>query len=199
MIKKLAIAVCASALVTGCAWTDETVNLTYAASHAPTHVANAEQHTVLVSADDGAGVSNRVAMKKNGYGMEGGTISSSIDPAQTIRDAVSSELSEKGYKIGPGGVQLDVTLTRFYNDFKVGFFTNDAVADFGATVKIIGADGIIVFTKNFVASGIENNLLLMTPDHAREALDKALAAGVSAIVNDPELNAALLGSRGSQG
>ena len=66
---------------------------------------------------------------ESSLGMEMGKITPNNDVAKTFSDAVLFELENLGFKNGAGGKVVKVELMRFYNDFKMGFFAGDAVAD----------------------------------------------------------------------
>ena len=86
-----------------------------------------------------------VSTKKNGYGMEMAKIVPENDIAKTFADAIKFELQNLGFKIGDNGKKLTVELVRFYNDFKMGFFAGDAVADGLINVAIKDKSGDLLF------------------------------------------------------
>jgi uncharacterized lipoprotein len=119
-------------------------------------------------------------------------ILSSNDIPTTVAGAFSQELSERGFKIGPGGVTLKVQVVQFYNDFKTGFFAAHAVSNVAFNTAIVAPDGAIAFSKYYQGTGDNPNLQLMGGSEARPALIKAFQSAVASAVNDPDFIHALI-------
>jgi uncharacterized lipoprotein len=148
---------------------------------------------VSVATTDGRTTyTDRVGTKKNGYGQECAPILSSNDIPTTVAGAFSQELSERGFKIGPGGVTLKVQVVQFYNDFKTGFFAAHAVSNVAFNTAIVAPDGAIAFSKYYQGTGDNPNLQLMGGSEARPALIKAFQSAVASAVNDPDFIHALI-------
>jgi len=138
----------------------------------------------------------RVGVKKNGYGMELGGIAPSRPIADIVRDSFTTELTQRGFPLMAGGQVFDVDVIKFANDFKMGFFTADAVAEVTLVTVIRGKTGQILFTKTVNGRGKSETLLLMIPSEARKALVLALSDAVHTVVSDPEFTRALLQTSG---
>jgi uncharacterized lipoprotein len=192
--------VCAALLCSGCALTTATIDVPYQQAAAPAApAAGAAGTSVSVAATDSRTTyRDRVSTKKNGYGMEMAAIVPSNDLPATVRDAFSQELTARGFKLGQGGAAMTIELVRFYNDFKTGFFSGDAVATVAFNVKITGPGGASVFSKYYEGSGTEPNIQLAGGSNARAALIKAFQTSVASAVNDPDLIHALVAT-GSHG
>jgi len=129
MLRYITLIVIAS-IFTGCALTEDKIDIPYQGRANITVVQGADKINVEVKNEDKRTVfKDRVGAKKNGYGMEMAKIVPSNDVAKTFSDAVLFELENLGFKNGAGGKTVKVELIRFYNDFKMGFFAGDAVAD----------------------------------------------------------------------
>ena len=182
--------------LSACALTVDKVDIPY---HGPANqsvVAGANTAKVQVVAIEARSVNkDRVSVKKNGYGMEMANIVATNDIPQTIGSAVERELSSLGYTVGTGGCRVDVEISRFYSDFKSGFFSGDAVADAAVNVKVFGVDGKIAYAKSYVGNGIEPDIQLASGSNARAALMKAMSDVVGNIVNDKQLQAAILAAQ----
>lgn len=116
--------------------------------------------------------------------------------AETVRAGLEPELAKRGFQIALQSIVVDVSIRRFYNDFKTGFLAGDAVADFDATVTVLNASGMPAFSQSYFAQGVEKDIQLMTGDNARSALIKAMGEGVRKIVNDPALIEAVFHAAG---
>jgi uncharacterized lipoprotein len=137
--------------------------------------------------------SNKVSCKKNGFGVEMAPILANEDVTITLQRAIEQELQLRGFKIGGQAlVSIIADLTRFWNDHKTGFFAGDSIADLNMSVLVKNKDGNILYTRQIVTQGVEENIQLMTGDNARLALDKALASGMKLLFEDPAFISALL-------
>ena len=101
-------------------------------------------------------------------------------------------LENLGFKIGKGGKEVIVELIRFYNDFKMGFFAGDAVADGLVNVSVRANTDKLLFSKSYEGGAINPNIQLALGHNAREALVKAMSNIVEKIAYDKDLHAALL-------
>jgi len=141
----------------------------------------------------------KVSSKKNGYGMEMAPIVATEDVAVTIRRAIEQELRARGFQLAAGTalVQIAVDLTRFYNDYKTGFFAGDAVADLNMSVTVKSSKGELLYTRQVIVQGVEQNVQLATGDNARLALNRALENGMKTLFEDQAFLAALVPSAAS--
>ena len=177
----------------GCALTEDKIDIPYEGTANLAVVAGAENISVFVSHQDKRTVyKDRVGTKKNGYGMEMAKIVPINDVSKTFGDAVKFELENLGFKIGKGGKKVIVELIRFYNDFKMGFFAGDAVADGLVIVSVRANSDSLLFSKSYEGGAINPNIQLALGHNAREALMKAMSNIVEKIAYDKDLHAALL-------
>lgn len=126
--------------------------------------------------------------------MEMGSIVTVEDIAITIRKAIEQELRERGFQLDSDTalVQINAGLTRFYNDHKTGFFSGEAVADLNMSITIKSKSGDLLYARQVVAQGIEQNTQLMTGNNARLALNKALETGMRSLFEDKTFLAVLI-------
>lgn len=180
-------------LASGCALTVDEINIPYEGRANITVVDGAKNVVVAVKGEDKRTVfKDRVGAKKNGYGMEMASIVSTNDVAQTFADAVKFELENLGFKLGEGGKTVSVQVVRFYNDFKMGFFSGDAVADGLVNISVINSKGEFVLSRSYEGGFIEKDIQLATGENARIALIGAMTDIVNKIAQDKTLHAALL-------
>ena len=180
-----------ASIFTGCALTEDKIDIPYQGRGNITVVQGADKINVEVKNEDKRTVfKDRVGAKKNGYGME--KIVPSNDVAKTFSDAVLFELENLGFKNGAGGKVVKVELIRFYNDFKMGFFAGDAVADGLINIVVTNGKNEVIFTKSYEGGGIYPNIQLALGENAREALIKAMTDIVGKVAQDKDLHSALL-------
>ena len=182
-----------ASIFTGCALTEDKIDIPYQGRGNITVVQGADKINVEVKNEDKRTVfKDRVGAKKNGYGMEMAKIIPSNDVAKTFSDAVLFELENLGFKNGAGGKVVKVELIRFYNDFKMGFFAGDAVADGLINIVVTNEKNEVIFSKSYEGGGIYPNIQLALGENAREALIKAMTDIVGKVAQDKDLHAALL-------
>ena len=124
--------------------------------------------------------------------MEMASIVSRQSLPDLLKAAIQQELRAKGFQTGPGPVLVNAELTRFYNDFKIGFFSGNAVAEVALTAQVKAANGNILYTRNITGDANEGGVLLASGENAKLALDKALSACVARLMNDPAFTQAIV-------
>lgn len=184
----------------GCALTTAAIDIPYQSTVAATPVPGASATTLDVNTADTRGsYRDRVSTKKNGYGMEMAAIVSSSDLPTKVTEAFRQELSARGFRIGPDGATVHVDLVRFYNDFKNGIFSGDAVANVAFNVKVSAPNGTTAFSKYYEGSGTEPNIQIAGGDNARAALIKAFSGSVNSVMSDPDFIRAVVAAGGRPG
>ena len=177
----------------GCALTVDKIDVSYKPRANIAVVEGAEKVSVKVISEDTRTVyKDRVGVKKNGYGIEMAALVPINDVSKTFADAVASEIESLGFKIGEGGKTLKVELIRFYNDFKMGFFAGDSVADGLINVSVADKLGEVIFSRAYEGGAIEENIQLASGENARLALTKAMTDIVTKIPQDKDLQSSLL-------
>ncbi|HEU5397282.1 MAG TPA: YajG family lipoprotein [Verrucomicrobiae bacterium] len=180
-----AVSALAAILFSGCALTTARVSLHYTPQTNVVAVAGAEKVSVNVAVDDSRLIRDKVSAKKNGYGVEMAPIVADEDVTEVVKHAIESELSNRRFKPGDGDVSLEIDLSKFYNDFKMGFFAGDAVAEVIMEARIKDAAGHIVYSRLVSADGRERNIQLASGANAKIALEAALKNAVTALFDDP--------------
>lgn len=187
------LCLCASLLVSGCALSEDAIQVRYAAPEGSAVTRPSNGVAVMVVGKDGrVSRRDRVSTKKNGYGMEMAKITAANDVAAEVANAVQGELQKLGFSVGPGGARISVELDTFYSDFKMGLFSLDAVAELKFTLVAYAVDGSIIYTKSYQATGTNPNILLAEGAQAKVALDAALREAVQQVAYDRTLHSLLL-------
>jgi uncharacterized lipoprotein YajG len=202
-MRKILVALIFALSCSGCSLSTAQIDVPYQpASHTTASITTAsipdagDVFVTVATTDGRTTYRDRVSSKKNGYGMEMAAIVATNDLPTTVSDAFKQELAARGFKIGPHGAAVQVELVRFYNDFKNGFFSGDAVANVAFNVKVLSPVSSIVFTKYYEGTGTEPNIQLAGGDNARAALIKAFTASVNSAVSDPDFINAVLAAGG---
>jgi len=181
-------------LCSGCALTTAHIDVPYqpVAAPSPVTLPAAGGAVAQVETTDARTTNrDRVGTKKNGYGMEMAPIVASNDLPQTVSAAFRQELAARGFRIAANGAVVHVDLVRFYNDFKSGFFSGDAVATVAFNLKVVSPGGTMTFSKYYAGNGVEPNIQIAGGDNARAALVKAFGSSVRSVMADPDFLQAL--------
>ncbi len=170
-------------VVSGCALTREEVALEYKKQNYE-KVSGAEKVRLSVNTNDLRTSKERISCKKNGYGMEMADITATNDVPKLLKDAIEEALVSKGFVVAPGEIQIVADLSKFYNDFKTGFFSGSAAAEISLTIQVKKKDGNVAFVKPVLGVGSLPSIQIMNGSNAKESLELAMVDTVNKIVND---------------
>lgn len=181
------------AVISGCALNTETIGINYNSQTTAQIIPSVKKTSRLaVSVSDSRLDRINVSRKKNGYGMEMAGIESKDDVSLVLRKAIEYELLARGFSIGENAeVLINTDIQKFYNDFKNGFFSGDAVADLHMSVVVKTKGSKVIYTRNITARGIEASIQLASGDNAQKALEKALSDGLKKLFDDQDFINAL--------
>jgi uncharacterized lipoprotein YajG len=177
----------------GCAMTKDYVRIGYVPQGSPPRIAGAENIKLRVDVQDYRSIKDRVSAKKNGFGAETAPIIAENRISDLFAGAISTELTHRGFQIGDGGLVVTAEINRFYNDFKAGMMSGNAVAEAAMNVTVRSKDGRTLFSRGFSAEGSHSGFSTLDGPNAKIALDSCLANIVSRLFSDTEFNAALTG------
>jgi uncharacterized lipoprotein YajG len=183
-------------LLTGCALTTAQIPLTYIPQSNVSKLSDAKNITVTVVVHDQRDSKDAVGAKKNGFGMDMAPIVATNDVATLLKSAIETELNNRGFNLGTSNaVSVVAELSKFYNDFKVGFWAGDAVAEVTMNILIKNQDGEIIYSKIISGHGKEPNIQLASGKNAMLALNAALKDALDKMFNDPDFIPTLLKSK----
>ena len=188
----IGVLVFAAALGSGCALTVDTVQLQYLAQQGVARIEGADKVTVAVTLTDARTRKDRVSSKKNGYGMEMAAIVSKEDVATLVSTAIAVELRSRGFTVAESRVTVGIELTKFWNDFKTGFWSGSAVGEVVCNVQVKKPDGNINYVKSITGSYTEQHIQLASGPNAKNALDGALKDAVTKLMQDENFIKAIL-------
>ncbi len=180
----------------GCALTTDRIDIQYDQLQGVGPVQGSNGVSVNVQVTDQRQDKSKVSAKKNGYGMEMAPILATEDVSVIVRRAVEQELRARGFQVASDAALIKITadLTRFYNDFKMGFFAGDAVAELNMSVTMKAKNGDLLYSRQVIVQGVEQNVQLASGDNARIALNRALQNGVKVLFEDQAFLSALVAS-----
>lgn len=170
----------------GCTLTKDFLVVDYTPQSSPRSLPGADQTRIQVEVKDYRSIKDRVSAKKNGFGAETAPIIATNSIADVFADAIRTELQNRGFQIGDGSVAVAVELSRFYNDFKPGMMSGNAVAEAALNVTVRVANGRPIFSKALAAEGSHSGFTTLNGANAKIALDNSLQNVVAKLVDDPE-------------
>ncbi|HXE42185.1 MAG TPA: YajG family lipoprotein [Candidatus Baltobacteraceae bacterium] len=181
---RLAGSVLMIALLSGCALTEAKIPLAYQPQKSG-HLTGAENVKVTVDLIDQRDSKDAVGHKVNTYGMEMAAIVATNDVAEVVKHAIEIELVNRGFNLTTNdAIHVEITLHKFKNEFKTGFWAGDAVAEITINILIRNTDGHIAFAKLFSGQGKVPNIQLASGENARVALDNALENVMAQLFED---------------
>jgi len=174
--------------VSGCALTEDVVDISFSPTPAATERAGAKDILVKVIPNDRRiAYQDRVSSKKNGYGMEMAAIKPSRPVPEIVRTALETGLAAQGYQVHVDGRDILVDVVKLYSNYQVGFFSADAQGEIILHLSVPGTE----FSRTYPANFTEPNIVIMGGAGAQAALNGALAHIVSTIMADEQFHAAL--------
>ena len=182
-----------SCLLTSCVLTRDYVGIQYKPYYAAQRICGAENVEVSVTVCDYR-AKNNIGYKCNSYGMEMANIMPANDVSEVFKNAIIWEMINRGFVISNDGSRLNVEICKFYNDYKIGFFSAVARADTVLNVTLRKRDCTMVYSKAIFGFGEETSCFLTTGNNASLALERALHYAVQRLMNDPDFIMALLSS-----
>jgi len=114
------------------------------------------------------------------------------DVVAEVASGVQVELASLGFNVGHGGIAIKAETTEFYNDFKMGFFSGDAVAEVSFNLTAKKPDGSLIYSHSYKAVGFNKNIMLASGSDARPALVQALRDAIQQVVRDTDFHDALV-------
>lgn len=178
-------------LLTGCAFTTDKIELSYKLRGARDKIAGAEMVPVEVTITDNRRVRDRVGKKMNGYGKEMGAIVSTTDVTELVKQAIETELAQRGFLHG-NAVLVSGDLNVFYNRFKRGTWSADAVATIDLKLEVKHPGGNALYSRDLAVEGAETSIQMASGHNAKAALETALWKAMDDLFGDPAFCAAIL-------
>jgi uncharacterized lipoprotein len=180
-----------AAMVTACATTEEVIPVGYVPPATVAAATGVENIQVTVTAVDGRTTNRaRISTKINSYGMEMAPIRSKEEVADAVRDALSAEFKQRGYKLAAGGPKVEAKVTTFYNQFGVGMWAGKANSEVNLTVSVTSPSGASVYSRDLAAKATKS-IQMASGKNAVASLNEALADDFKTLFADEAFSKAL--------
>lgn len=184
------MAVCAGVVISGCSTSTGYVTLSYLPQGDAQRIHGAQDVEITVVVVDERAIKDRVSAKRNMRGEEIAPIVSLNEVKSALRDALTAEFKNRGFMVGSGGIQVEFTVDRFYNDFQPGFWARKANTHSDTKVRVLLSDGTEIFQKKFQDEW-KRPVMLMSAKRAQTALNLALKEAVQNVFKDSGFLSAL--------
>jgi uncharacterized lipoprotein YajG len=181
-------------LLTSCAFRSQYIENEYHPNTISEEIIGAENIRVAVNVND-------VRIKDNvgfiGWNQEykDFMILTNSNLCTVFKDAIESELEQRGFAITAGGNNLDIEIYKFFNHFVItGFISGKAGSETILHAVLKNANGNILYSKTIYELGEEHSCYLSNGANACLALNKSLTYAVQKLMDDPDFITALLTS-----
>ena len=202
MTRKLpAVVLLASLGLGGCAFSEDVVDVPYApAAAGPVDGAGA---VALSVSDARTSFRTRIAMKQNGYGMDGAAIRASRPVPDIVRDALAGAFTQRGFRVAGDGVPVTVSVKTFYTYFGSTIPSGSLILPMnysgdshGVVDLAVRVGGTRPVAREY--QGIANsNVFLTTGGNAAKAVAGGMQDAIGKMFADPTFLAAVSQSPGS--
>jgi len=182
-------------VLSGCALTTDRIAIGYEPMEGVQILEKAEEVPVQIVVVDQREIKDEVGRKKNGYGMKLAPIVSENDIGDLVKLALSQELINRGFKLSDHenlSILIDVELSRFYNRFKLGFWSAKSQAVATLNVKVQNQEGVVSFSQRIEGHGERPFIMLMNGQNAKQALERALKNAIEQLVEEKAFLDAIL-------
>ncbi|MGX9965231.1 YajG family lipoprotein [Roseomonas sp. F4] len=181
-------------LMPACAVQRDYIEVRHVPTVAPPQVPGAQDVAVsVVTRDDRSGNRERVSVKKNGYGMEMAPIVATNDVVAEVGRLAEVTLQGMGFQTNQerdGAVTVEVH--KIWNDFKLGFWSGQAVSEVNTTIAVRARDGRVVFSRMYSVEAAVPEIMIMSGENARLSLVQAFDRLAQRLATDRDLAQALL-------
>jgi uncharacterized lipoprotein len=188
------LAVMLVALLPACALTEDHIEPRFTQTIGAPQLPGASAVSVQVTPRDDRNTNrHRVSVKKNGYGMEMASIVATNDVVAEVGGIVAATLRNMGFgtdRATDGTVTVD--LHKLWSDFKIGFWSGEAVAELSATVTVRDSTNRVVYSRIHNVEGSQPQVMLMGGENARLAIVQSFDRFAQRIQADGEFSQALL-------
>jgi uncharacterized lipoprotein YajG len=178
--------------LTGCAFTPEYVKLNVTPSSNAQKISGADQVNITVEVTDSRPDKAKVAAKGDGYGQEAAPFLVKEDVAVMVKDAISAELKNRGFKLENGKATLGIEITHLYAKTEIGFWSGSMHGAASLAIQVKTADGNIKFIKTISGEATKKGLQMISATAVENALDGALADTIAKLMADESFIKALL-------
>jgi hypothetical protein len=138
----------ALALLSGCAFSDITIEPPRAAPAAGRTLGRGREIALVTAFEDRRPQPDRCGMQKNGYNMDTADVNCTLPPPKWLADALARGLQDAGFVVtaspspSPTAARVEGDVLQFFVEPKLGFFTFTPEADISVRLKVSTPSGL---------------------------------------------------------
>ena len=178
------IVVLLAAVLSGCAFTPDRINLKYVPQSNVQVTDAARGVRVNVTVKDVRTQTDRVGAK--GVANQAAAIISNQEVTGLVKRAIDAELSQRGYTLAPGNVLIACDLSNFSTTWQVGFWSGSAHGSCQLSVKIKDKEGELVFSEIVTGEATKKGIQVTSGDNAKVVLERALQDAMKKLFEMPD-------------
>ena len=178
--------------IVGCAPSTLNVTIRYLPQYNAQPVAGADSVQVEVQADDAR--SNKADIGTAATALRTWEITTNDNLAQAVKDAVQTELRDRGFKIGPDSAKLMIVLNGLEVERRTGWiFENSAHALWMMQVRVVRKSGTVLYTREAAGEGGDAHIAAaLSVGSAERVTNLALQDCIQRLFADPKFIDTLL-------
>jgi uncharacterized lipoprotein YajG len=169
-------------LLNGCITSGGAVTLAYVPEANAFKVNGADNVKVRVAVVDKRAITDRISAIRNLSNMETAPITTTNRLDEFVRDALETELIDRGYTVTPGGAVVEVEIQQLYADYNVGFLRK-LNTNARYLVRVLDSNGKVQFTKTMTDEFNKPGAFVSTK-RAKDAIEIAVKSFSSDLFRD---------------
>lgn len=177
----LIILVVASLGLSACGLQSDTITISYMSEGNAQVLSGANGTVVDVEVVDLRSNKSEVSKKGDEYEFLAPILVEN-DVGQVLRAAIETELRNRGFDVGEGGVVVLAELSKFYNRFRA----SNSEAEVFIHVQVKKATGDLIYSEIIEGKGINPDVGLRSGANAKIALETAMRDAVSKLMSNIE-------------
>ncbi len=184
---RLAIVFAAAFTLPACGLQTDTITISYVSQGSPKAPPGASGTVVDVQVKDIRSNKSEVSKKGDEYEFLAPIVVEN-DVAQILREAIQTELKNRGFDLGDGGPVVVAELSKFYNRFRAG----NSEAEVFIHVQVKKAKGGLVYSEIVEGKGINSKGIFRSGENAKIALEAAMQDAVNRLMTNVEFLDAII-------
>jgi uncharacterized lipoprotein len=184
---RLAIVLAAAFTLPACGLKTDVITISYVSQGSPKVLPGASGTVVDVQVKDIRSNKSEVSKKGDEYEFLAPIVVEN-DVAQILREAIQTELKNRGFDVGDGGPVVMAELSKFYSRFRAG----KSEAEVFIHVQVKKAEGGLVYSEIVAGKGINPDVFMRSGENAKIALEAAMQDVVNKLMTNVEFLDAII-------
>jgi len=190
---KTAISALVLLVLGGCAWTEDTVEVSYRSAVPGQSIGADGKQVTLKVTDARIQYKGSIGSKTNGYGQRTAAIRSTKPVGEIVRGAFVQELTERELQVAENtDLTLSVAIKAMHNNFLISGVVLEARSTTTLVVQVRKGGDTVLYQDVASAVYVENGVLTAAGDSAARSLEASLRDAMAALFTDPAFIDALI-------